>query len=114
MDVLIELLGDVEDDIDMAAGLLVSRNRLLISRDTNLPPERLTALLSHEIGVHLLTYFNGDAQGLAGHAMGNLLILSLNTPAALHGVSPRSRTDKPRYHLHLVGELTAPLFAIPH
>ncbi len=44
----------------------------------------------------------------------NLLILPLNTPAALHGVSPRSRTDKPRYHLHLVGELTAPLFAIPH
>ncbi len=44
----------------------------------------------------------------------NLLILPLNTPAALHGVSPRSRTGKPRYHLHLVGELTAPLFTIPH
>ena len=44
----------------------------------------------------------------------NLLILPLNTPDALHGVSPRSRTAKPRYHLHLVGELSEPLFTIPH
>ncbi|AZO22438.1 flavohemoglobin expression-modulating QEGLA motif protein [Mesorhizobium sp. M1E.F.Ca.ET.045.02.1.1] len=57
--------ASVEIRGDLPAGLLVSRNRLLVSRDTNLPPERLTALLSHEIGVHLVTYFNGDAQGLA-------------------------------------------------
>ncbi|ANT50138.1 flavohemoglobin expression-modulating QEGLA motif protein [Mesorhizobium amorphae] len=57
--------ASVEIRGDLPAGLLVSRNLLLVSRDTNLPPERLTALLSHEIGVHLLTYFNGDAQGLA-------------------------------------------------
>ncbi|TJV67790.1 MAG: flavohemoglobin expression-modulating QEGLA motif protein, partial [Mesorhizobium sp.] len=60
-----EFDASVEIRGDLPAGLLVSRNRLLVSRDTNLPPERLTALLSHEIGVHLLTYFNGDAQGLA-------------------------------------------------
>ncbi|MGX5842468.1 flavohemoglobin expression-modulating QEGLA motif protein [Mesorhizobium sp. ArgA1] len=57
--------ASVEIRGDLPAGLLVSRNRLLVSRDTNLPPERLAALLSHEIGVHLLTYFNGAAQGLA-------------------------------------------------
>jgi uncharacterized protein (TIGR02421 family) len=57
--------ASVEIRGDLPAGLLVSRNRLLVSRDTILPSERLTALLSHEIGVHLLTYFNGDAQGLA-------------------------------------------------
>ena len=57
--------ASVEIRGDLPAGLLVSRNLLLVSRDTHLPPERLTALLSHEIGVHLLTYFNGDAQGLA-------------------------------------------------
>lgn len=60
-----EFDASVEIRGDLPAGLLVSRNRLLVSRDTNLPPERLTALLSHEIGVHLLTYFNGDVQGLA-------------------------------------------------
>ncbi|MDX8478927.1 flavohemoglobin expression-modulating QEGLA motif protein [Mesorhizobium sp. VK24D] len=60
-----EFDASVEIRGDLPAGLLVSRNQLLVSRDTNLPSERLTALLSHEIGVHLLTYFNGDAQGLA-------------------------------------------------
>ena len=44
----------------------------------------------------------------------NLLILPLGVPNSLHGVSPRSATIKPRYHLHLVGETAAPLFAIPH
>ena len=57
--------ASVEIRSDLPAGLLVSRNRLLVSRDTRLAPERLMALLSHEIGVHLLTYFNGDMQGLA-------------------------------------------------
>ncbi len=44
----------------------------------------------------------------------NLLILPLGVPHALHGVSARSATAKQRYHLHLVGETAAPLFAIPH
>jgi hypothetical protein len=43
----------------------------------------------------------------------NLLVLPLNTPRALHGVSPRGRTHRPRYHLHLVGEMCEPLFALP-
>lgn len=49
---------------DLPAGLLVSANRLLVSRATAMPADRLPALLNHEIGVHLLTYFNGSAQGL--------------------------------------------------
>lgn len=57
--------ASVEIRADLPAGLLVSRNRLFVSRDTSLAPERLTALLSHEIGVHLLTYFNGEMQGLS-------------------------------------------------
>ncbi len=57
--------ASVEIRADIPAGLLVSGNRLLVSRDTRIAPNRLTALLSHEIGVHLLTYFNGSAQGLA-------------------------------------------------
>jgi hypothetical protein len=43
----------------------------------------------------------------------NLLVLPLNTPRALHGVSPRGQTAWPRYHLHLVAEMSAPLFVIP-
>ncbi|MDO9415938.1 flavohemoglobin expression-modulating QEGLA motif protein [Pararhizobium sp.] len=49
---------------DLPAGLMVSGARLLISRKTEMASSRVDALLCHEIGVHLLTYFNGSAQGL--------------------------------------------------
>jgi hypothetical protein len=42
----------------------------------------------------------------------NLLVLPINSGIALHGVSPRGQTTKPRYHLHLVGEVNAPLFDV--
>jgi uncharacterized protein (TIGR02421 family) len=47
---------------DMYSGLLVSRGRLLIGKETRIPAHRADALLQHEIGTHLLTYFNGQAQ----------------------------------------------------
>jgi uncharacterized protein (TIGR02421 family) len=49
---------------DLPSGLMVVTDRLLISRSTRMRRRRIEALLSHEIGVHLLTYFNGAAQGL--------------------------------------------------
>jgi uncharacterized protein (TIGR02421 family) len=49
---------------DLPAGLLVSGPRLLISNRTSIPADRVDAILEHEVGVHLLTYFNGAAQGL--------------------------------------------------
>lgn len=49
---------------DLPSGLLVSGRRLLISRNTSMGRRRVEPLLAHEVGVHLLTYFNGSAQGL--------------------------------------------------
>ena len=46
------------------AGLLVSGRKLLIASDSIMPAHRLDALLAHEVSVHLLTHFNGAAQGL--------------------------------------------------
>ncbi|HEV2900656.1 MAG TPA: flavohemoglobin expression-modulating QEGLA motif protein [Pseudaminobacter sp.] len=57
-----EATVDLRDDLP--AGLMVSGDCLLISRSTRMPRHRIEALLSHEIGVHLLTYVNGSAQGL--------------------------------------------------
>ncbi len=51
----------VRDDV---AGLLVSGDKLMIGSDTVMPSYRLDALLAHEVSVHLLTHFNGAAQGL--------------------------------------------------
>lgn len=56
-DATVELRADV-------AGLMVSGSRLMIARDAVMPAARLDALLAHEVSVHLLTYFNGSAQGL--------------------------------------------------
>ena len=53
---------DIRDDLP--AGLMVSNGRLLISRNTHMAKNRVEALLSHEVGVHLLTYFNGSGHGL--------------------------------------------------
>ncbi len=51
----------IRDDI---VGLMVSRGNLLLSRKLNIPINRRDALLNHEIGTHVLTYFNGRAQPL--------------------------------------------------
>ena len=42
----------------------------------------------------------------------NSLILFLNTPRSLHGVSPRAVTRHPRYFINLVGEMSQPIFDI--
>lgn len=49
---------------DLPSGMMVTGRRLLISNGMSMPKGRVEALLSHEVGVHLLTYFNGSAQGL--------------------------------------------------
>ncbi|MBF0370058.1 MAG: flavohemoglobin expression-modulating QEGLA motif protein [Magnetococcales bacterium] len=59
---------------DVPSGFLVSKGELFIGAKTKLPSYRLEALLQHEVGVHLVTWFNGQAQpfkllshGLAGY-----------------------------------------------
>lgn len=61
----------IRDDI---SGLLVSRGNLLIPSSLKIPTMRMSALIQHEVGTHILTYLNGQAQpfrqlyvGLAGY-----------------------------------------------
>jgi uncharacterized protein (TIGR02421 family) len=56
------------------ASLIVSRGRLMINSDMTLPKSRVEPLLAHEVGTHLVTYYNGRSQpfqqlysGLAGY-----------------------------------------------
>ena len=46
------------------SGLMVSGPKLMIGSDSVMPADRVVALLAHEVSVHLLTFFNGEAQGL--------------------------------------------------
>lgn len=55
-------------------GLVVSRGNLLVGDKVKISESRVEALLSHEVGIHIVTYFNGQAQpfkllysGLAGY-----------------------------------------------
>ena len=51
----VEVRGDI-------IGLLVSKGNLLIGQQMMIPPSRVDALLAHEIGTHVVTWFNGKAQ----------------------------------------------------
>jgi uncharacterized protein (TIGR02421 family) len=43
-------------------GLMVSSGKLLIGASLSLWPDRVEALIQHEVGTHVLTYVNGEAQ----------------------------------------------------
>jgi uncharacterized protein (TIGR02421 family) len=58
-----ELAAEVQVRPDLA-GLMVSRGNLLIGRRLALRRDRVEALLHHEVGTHVLTYYNGRAQPL--------------------------------------------------
>lgn len=64
----------VEIREDIPGSLMVSHGQLLIGSGTSLDARRVPALLAHEVGTHVLTYYNGCAQplrqlrhGLAGY-----------------------------------------------
>lgn len=66
--------AQVEIRDDIPSGLMVSKGNLLIGESTNIPYSRADALLQHEIGTHIVTYFNGLSQpfkqlqvGLSGY-----------------------------------------------
>jgi uncharacterized protein (TIGR02421 family) len=58
-----EVAADVQVRPDLV-GLMVSRGDLLIGDRLSLRPARVDALLQHEVGTHVLTWYNGLAQPL--------------------------------------------------
>jgi uncharacterized protein (TIGR02421 family) len=58
-----DMAADVQVRPDLV-GLMVSRGNLLIGDSLALRPSRVNALLQHEVGTHVLTYYNGLAQPL--------------------------------------------------
>ncbi|HLT23495.1 MAG TPA: flavohemoglobin expression-modulating QEGLA motif protein [Ignavibacteria bacterium] len=55
-------LAMAEISEDMYSGLMVSQSKLQIGKEFRVPQYRVDALLQHEVGTHLVTYFNGLAQ----------------------------------------------------
>jgi uncharacterized protein (TIGR02421 family) len=59
---------------DIGRALMVSNGSLLVGDDMKIPASRADALIAHEVGTHIVTYYNGLAQpfqqlhaGLAGY-----------------------------------------------
>ena len=50
---------EIRDDV---VGVLVSHGNLLLNRHQTVAENRVESLLAHEIGTHVLTFFNGHAQ----------------------------------------------------
>jgi len=50
---------EIRDDV---VGVLVSQGNFLINKRQKIPQNRVEALLAHEIGTHVVTFFNGRAQ----------------------------------------------------
>ncbi len=58
---------EVRDDV---TGLLVTQGDLLVGSALDVPASRVNALLQHEVGTHVVTYYNGLAQPLGQLATG--------------------------------------------
>jgi uncharacterized protein (TIGR02421 family) len=59
-----DFLAAVRLSNDITAGLMVSKGCLIVSGRARVPRERVDALLHHEIGTHILTWYNGGHQPL--------------------------------------------------
>ena len=58
------MAAKVEIRKDTPPGMMVSHGNLMIGHGTEISTARIKGLLQHEIGTHLITYFNGRAQPL--------------------------------------------------
>lgn len=54
---------EVEERDDMV-GIMVSKGRVLVGKDFKTSLRRVNPLIQHEIGTHVLTFFNGEKQPL--------------------------------------------------
>lgn len=60
-----EQLPGLEVDVEVRAdvsGVMVDHGRLLVGEALKLDPARVTALVQHEVGTHVVTWVNGDHQ----------------------------------------------------
>jgi len=57
-----EIASKVEVRDDIASGAMVSNGNFLINRHSTFAKKRVEALINHEIGTHVLTYYNGYSQ----------------------------------------------------
>jgi uncharacterized protein (TIGR02421 family) len=94
---------EVRDDI---TGILVSKGAFLIASGARVPRLRVEATLAHEIGTHVLTYYNGRQQPLCEFYTGMADYESLQEGLAILAEYLASGLSRPRLRL-LAGRVMA-------
>ncbi len=66
--------ASVQRSNSIAAGIMISKDTILVNENIKVKPDRVEAMMHHEVGTHLLTFFNGRHQpfqqmyaGLSGY-----------------------------------------------
>jgi len=94
---------EVRDDI---TGIFVSKGKLLIATDARVPRLRVEATLAHEIGTHVVTYYNGRQQPLCEFYTGMADYESLQEGLAVLAEYLAGGLSRPRLRL-LAGRVIA-------
>ncbi len=94
---------EVHDDI---SGILVSKGKFLIASDARVPRLRVAATLAHEIGTHVVTYYNGRQQPLCEFYTGMAGYESLQEGLAVLAEYLAGGLSRPRLRL-LAGRVIA-------
>ena len=93
----------MHDDI---SGILVSKGKFLIASDARVPRLRVAATLAHEIGTHVVTYYNGRQQPLCEFYTGMAGYESLQEGLAVLAEYLAGGLSRPRLRL-LAGRVIA-------
>ncbi|MFA9419217.1 MAG: flavohemoglobin expression-modulating QEGLA motif protein [Gammaproteobacteria bacterium] len=94
---------EVRDDI---TGIFVSKGEFLIASDARVPRLRVEATLAHEIGTHVVTYYNGRQQPLCEFYTGMAGYESLQEGLAVLAEYLAGGLSRPRLRL-LAGRVVA-------
>lgn len=99
----------VEVREDLGNGILCDRGHLLIGSRAQVAASRVQPLLHHEVGTHLLTYYNGRAQPLRQLALGLADYLAFQEGIAVLSEFLSGPLSRPRIRLLAVRVLAVDL-----
>jgi uncharacterized protein (TIGR02421 family) len=91
---------------DMGRAIMCQRGNLLIGAEARVSPQRLEALIQHEVGIHLVTSYNGKCQPLQQLSVGLSDYLPFQEGMAIVAEVAMGGLDRGRLR-HLAGRVLA-------
>lgn len=98
--------ADVQIVPDMGRAIMCQRGNLLIGAEARVSPQRVEALIQHEVGIHLVTAYNGKCQPLQQLSVGLSDYLPFQEGMAIVAEVAMGGLDRGRLR-HLAGRVLA-------